>query len=216
MIKRIVFDFDCTIADTSELCLRCFHDAWEPHVGHLMTDEEILATYGLPEEGMIRKLMPPPWDAALKDLYTMYEKLHPVLCPAMFDGIGDLIAWLKEHIPLDLLTGKGAHCCDISLRQVGLEGVFDIIIPGDPERLHKVEGLRAIMERSNCTADELLYIGDAVSDITACKEAGVRCLSCAWSPVVDAMQLEALNPGLVFSTVKDLRAYLEQELNMNR
>ena len=56
MIKRIVFDFDGTIADTSELCLRCFHDAWEPHVGHKMTDEEILATYGLPEEGMIRKL----------------------------------------------------------------------------------------------------------------------------------------------------------------
>ena len=41
MIKRIVFDFDGTIADTSELCLRCFHDAWEPHVGHKMTDEEI-------------------------------------------------------------------------------------------------------------------------------------------------------------------------------
>ena len=68
MIKRIVFDFDGTIADTSELCLRCFHDAWEPHVGHKMTDEEILATYGLPEEGMIRKLMPPPWDGALNDL----------------------------------------------------------------------------------------------------------------------------------------------------
>ena len=212
MIKRIVFDFDGTIADTSELCLRCFHDAWEPHVGHKMTDEEILATYGLPEEGMIRKLMPPPWDGALNALYKMYEELPPVLCPAMFDGVGELISQLKARLPLDLLTGKGAHCCDISLRQVGLEHVFDIIIPGDPERLHKVEGLRSIMAQSGCSAEELLYIGDAVSDITACKEAGVRCLSCAWSPVVDAAQLEMLNPGLVFSTVEELSAYLEKEL----
>lgn len=212
MIKRIVFDFDGTIADTSELCLRCFHDAWEPHVGHKMTDEEILATYGLPEEGMIRKLMPPPWDGALNDLYKMYEELHPVLCPAMFDGVGELISQLKKQFPLDLLTGKGARCCDISLRQVGLEHVFDIIIPGDPERLHKVEGLRSIMAQSGCSAEELLYIGDAVSDITACKEAGVRCLSCAWSPVVDAAQLETLNPGLVFSTVEELSAYLKKEL----
>ena len=212
MIKRIVFDFDGTIADTSELCLCCFHDAWEPHVGHKMTDEEILATYGLPEEGMIRKLMPPPWDEALNDLYKMYEELHPVLCPAMFDGVGELISQLKKQFPLDLLTGKGARCCDISLRQVGLEHVFDIIIPGDPERLHKVEGLRSIMAQSGCTAEELLYIGDAVSDITACKEAGVRCLSCAWSPVVDAAQLEMLNPGLVFSTVEELSTYLEKEL----
>lgn len=212
MIKRIVFDFDGTIADTSELCLCCFHDAWEPHVGHKMTDEEILATYGLPEEGMIRKLMPPPWDGALNDLYKMYEELHPVLCPAMFDGVGELISQLKKQFPLDLLTGKGARCCDISLRQVGLEHVFDIIIPGDPERLHKVEGLRSIMAQSGCTAEELLYIGDAVSDITACKEAGVRCLSCAWSPVVDAAQLETLNPGLVFSTVEELSAYLKKEL----
>ena len=212
MIKRIVFDFDGTIADTSELCLRCFHDAWESHVGHKMTDEEILATYGLPEEGMIRKLMPPPWDEALNDLYKMYEELHPVLCPAMFDGVGELISQLKKQFPLDLLTGKGARCCDISLRQVGLEHVFDIIIPGDPERLHKVEGLRSIMAQSGCSAEELLYIGDAVSDITACKEAGVRCLSCAWSPVVDAAQLETLNPGLVFSTVEELSAYLKKEL----
>lgn len=212
MIKRVVFDFDGTIADTSELCLRCFHDAWEPHVGHKMTDEEILATYGLPEEGMIRKLMPAPWDAALTDLYEMYEELHPVLCPGMFDGVEELICWLKAQLPLDLLTGKGAHCCDISLKQVGLENIFDIIIPGDPERLHKVEGLRAIMAQSGCTADELVYIGDAISDITACNEAGVRCLSCAWSPVVNAAQLEPLNPGLVFETVADLKAYLEKEL----
>ena len=212
MIKRVVFDFDGTIADTSELCLRCFHDAWEPHVGHKMTDEEILATYGLPEEGMIRKLMPAPWDNALTDLYKMYEELHPVLCPGMFDGVAELINWLKGLVPLDLLTGKGAHCCDISLKQVGLEHVFDIIIPGDPERLHKVEGLRAIMAQSGCTADELVYIGDALSDVAACKEAGVRCLSCAWSPVVDAAKLEIENPSFVFNTVSEMKAYLEKEL----
>ena len=91
-----------------------------------------------------------------------------------------------------------------------VEAIKDTVISGAAIRVYK--GLRSIMAQSGCSAEELLYIGDAVSDITACKEAGVRCLSCAWSPVVDAAQLETLNPGLVFSTVEELSAYLKKEL----
>jgi len=208
MIKRIVFDFDGTLAYTVPLCMKCFHDAWEPHVGHKMTDDEIFATFGLPEEGMIRQLMPPPWDAALEDMYKMYEEQHPVLCPTLFDGIADLLSALKERYPLDLLTGKGAVCCEISLRHFGLDKTFDIIIPGDPEKRHKVEGLRSIMAQTGCTADELVYIGDALSDVSACKEAGVRCLSCAWTPDAKVDDLEQLNPGNVFYTIEDMKKEL--------
>ena len=212
MIKRIVFDFDGTLAFTVPLCMKCFHDAWEPHVGRKMTDEEIFATFGYPEEGMIQFLMPPPWDAAMADLYKMYEEFHSVLCPALFDGVKELLDGLKERLPLDLLTGKGAKCCEISLRHFGLENYFDIIIPGDPEKRHKVEGLRSIMERSGCSAEELLYIGDAVSDVTACKEAGVKCLSVGWTPDAKLDELNQLNPGLVFMTVKEMRDYLKKQL----
>lgn len=212
MIKRIVFDFDGTLAFTVPLCMKCFHDAWEPHVGRKMTDEEIFATFGYPEEGMIQFLMPPPWDAAMADLYKMYEEFHPVLCPALFDGVKELLDELKAKLPLDLLTGKGAKCCEISLRHFGLENYFDIIIPGDPEKRHKVEGLRSIMERSGCSAEELLYIGDAVSDVTACKEAGVKCLSVGWTPDAKLDELHQLNPGLVFMTVAEMRDYLKKQL----
>ena len=213
MIKRIVFDFDGTLAFTVPLCMKCFHDAWEPHVGRKMTDEEIFATFGYPEEGMIQFLMPPPWDAAMADLYKMYEEFHPVLCPALFDGVKELLDGLKAKLPLDLLTGKGAKCCEISLRHFGLENYFDIIIPGDPEKRHKVEGLRSIMERSGCSAEELLYIGDAISDVTACKEAGVKCLSVGWTPDAKLDELHQLNPELVFMTVKEMRDYIRGELN---
>ena len=77
MIKRIIFDFDGTLANTVPLCMTCFHDAWEPFVGHPLTDQEIFATFGYSEEGMIRQLMPPPWEKALAELYQMYERLHP-------------------------------------------------------------------------------------------------------------------------------------------
>lgn len=210
MIKRIVFDFDGTLANTVPICMKCFHDAWEPHVGHTMTDEEIFATFGFSEEGMIRQLMPPPWDAALEDLYQMYEDLHPSLCSTLFDGISELLQEWKGQIPLDLLTGKGARCCEISLRYFGLENTFDILIPGDPEKRHKVEGLRAIMAQSGCQPEELVYIGDAPSDVTACQTAGVRCLSAAWTPDAKIHLLEQLNPGLVFLTVDSLRNWLKE------
>ncbi len=212
MVKRIVFDFDGTLAFTVPLCMKCFHDAWEPHVGHKLTDEEIFATFGFSEEGMIKQLMEPPYDAAMADLYKMYEELHPVLCPKLFDGVGELLEELKTLVPLDLLTGKGATCCDISLGYFGLKDCFDIIIPGDPDKRHKVEGLRSIMERSNTKPEELLYIGDAVSDVTACKEVGVPCLSVGWTPDAKLDELEQLNPGLLFHTVADMRAYILQAI----
>ncbi len=213
MIKRIIFDFDGTLANTVPLCMTCFHDAWEPFVGHPLTDQEIFATFGYSEEGMIRQLMPPPWEKALAELYQMYERLHPVLCPALFDGIAELLNSLKaKGIPLDLLTGKGERCCDISLAYFHFENTFDIIIPGDPEKRHKTDALCAIMAHTNTRPEELLYIGDAPSDVKACQDAGVRCLSAAWTPDANQAELEQLNPGLVFSSVGALDAYLQHLL----
>ncbi len=208
MIKRIIFDFDGTLAFTVPLCMKCFHNAWEPYVGHKLTDEEIFATFGYNEEGMLFRLMEPPYEAAMADLYKMYKELHPVLCPELFEGIPELLNELKDLVPLDLLTGKGKVCCDISLEHFGLRNFFDIIICGEAEKHHKVDGLRSIMEQTNTKPEELLYIGDAVSDVKACKEVGVTCLSVGWTPNAKLKKLEEINLGLLFHTVADMREYI--------
>lgn len=50
--------------------------------------------------------------------------------------------------------------------------------------------------------------GDAVSDVTACRKAGVTCLSAAWGTTADIRGLEEANPSKVFFSIRDLSHFL--------
>lgn len=61
--------------------------------------------------------------------------------------------------------------------------------------------------------DEIIYIGDTVSDIIACKEAGISCLSAAWTASDEVIrQLEANNENRVFGSIQLLKDFLMKQL----
>ena len=55
-IKGVIFDLDGTIGDTVPLCIKAFRKAIEPLIERLVSDEEIIATFGPSEEGTIMAL----------------------------------------------------------------------------------------------------------------------------------------------------------------
>ena len=57
-------------------------------------------------------------------------------------------------------------------------------------------------------SNEMIYVGDAVSDIEACNSVKIQCLSAAWAASTDCEQLEKYNSGYVFSSVRLLRDFL--------
>lgn len=57
MIKLVGFDLDGTIADTIPMCIKAFDKAVRPYTSHELSDEEIVQTFGLNEEGMIRRVV---------------------------------------------------------------------------------------------------------------------------------------------------------------
>ena len=68
------------------------------------------------------------------------------------------------------------------------------------------------MEERGLKRDEIIYIGDAVSDVEACIKAGVTCLTAAWAKSARIPELEKINPGLVFKSVADMKKYLEARI----
>ena len=51
MIKLVAFDLDGTIGDTIPMCIKAFRQAVSPYAGHLLTDREVVETFGiLPEK----------------------------------------------------------------------------------------------------------------------------------------------------------------------
>lgn len=209
MIRMVGFDLDGTIGETIPMCLRVFAQAVSPHAGHPLSEEEIVQTFGLNEVGMVKAIVKEGWEQALEDFYTLYEEMHDE-CPGPYAGVVELIEDLKRcGVQVALITGKGAVSCRITLERFGLQDAFCRIGTGAEDRLNKAELMAGLLEEYGLERGEFLYIGDALSDVAAAKEAGVVCLSAAWSGCVDAGRLREVNdPSLVFGSVGGLRNHL--------
>lgn len=204
MFKMVAFDMDGTIADTIPLCVEAFRKSVSPYAGHELSEQEIVQTFGLNEIGMIKAFVPQKWEVALQDFYCEYTLLHRKVTKP-FPGILELLTVLKnQNIILALVTGKGEKSCQISLKELRLEHMFDAICYGSEKAPNKKENIAFLLKQYSIFPGQFCYIGDAVSDIKACREAGVLCFSAAWQEASNFILLEKENPKRVYSSVWNL------------
>lgn len=210
MIKLVAFDLDGTIGNTIPMCICALKESAKPYVTKGITNSDIIKTFGLNEEGMMQKIIGDNWKMALRDFYVIYEQMH-TMCPYPFDGITELITELKlKSIIVTLITGKGIRSCAITLQQFSMEESFNEISFGSPAGNRKAEAMEKQLKDYALHPYEMVYVGDAVSDIEACRKVSIRCLSAAWnlSPI-DTKRIESKNDREnIFYSVKQLRTFL--------
>ena len=200
MIKLIAFDFDGTLADSVDFCLSVFDVIFEKYMGDKAPGrEEVYQSFGMNEPGVIRHFLGKENPEAEQDFYRIHRQLHPEKCPAPYPGVIAL---------LDFIKAKG-----ISMECLNMGHYFSAFQYGSPEKNDKCGHLLKLLADTGLKSDEILYIGDAVSDVTACKAANVKCLAAAWASSARVEELEKINPGLVFRSVDDLKTYLSGELS---
>lgn len=210
MYKLIAFDFDGTLADSVDFCLGVFDLVFEKHLGkNAPTREDIYQNFGMNEPGVIRHYMGDINPEAEADFYRWHRELHSEMCPETFPGIIDFLKFLKSKgVRLTILTGRSETTCKISMDFLKLNEYFESVQNGSPERNDKAAQLRKLLVEYNLKPEELAYVGDAVSDAQSCINAGVDCLSAAWAKSARVAELEKINPGKVFTTVKAMQDYL--------
>jgi phosphoglycolate phosphatase len=212
MIKMVAFDFDGTIGDTMNMCIDVFKQVLKPYLDHPARYEEIAQTFGLNEQGMLKRLTGINWQKAYKELIVLYKQNLPQ-CNKPFPGIPELIEELKSrNILTALITGKGKETCDMTLEQYGMSRSFCAIETGRDDRTDKDSAMKRLMETYKLHPEEFIYIGDTVYDAKAAQSTGAACLSAAYGGVVDTAALEKINPGKVFTTVAAMREYFEEKI----
>jgi phosphoglycolate phosphatase-like HAD superfamily hydrolase len=206
--KAIIFDLDGTIADTLPLCIAAFKQSIGPLLGKEISEEEIIATFGPSEEGTIRKLIPIHEEAGVKAYLHYYQELHD-MCPQPFPGITELLQTLHgKGVQLAMVTGKGIHSTRLSLNQFGLARYFEVFETGSPDVPNKVNGIRSVLKRMQVDKRDSLYVGDAPSDISYCKEVGIPIAAAAWASTADAGQLQQLNPEWLFHSIDEFSKWI--------
>ena len=89
--------------------------------------------------------------------------------------------------------------------------MFDAICYGSEKAPNKRENIDFLLKKYDVSRDQVCYVGDAVSDIKVCQEAGVTCFSAAWQKCSDTALLEKENPGRVCSSVENLCQFLVRD-----
>jgi phosphoglycolate phosphatase/pyrophosphatase PpaX len=207
-LRGVIFDFDGTLADTFPICIEAFRQAAEPFVGRLLSDQEIISTFGPSEEGAAERLTPGHGSECLRAFYEHYERLH-ACCREPFEGIRELLADLRSFdLRVGLVTAKGLKSLEISLAAIGLTGVFDHIETGCPHGACKPEGILKELAAFDLSQDEAVYVGDAPSDVKAAREAGVPIIAVTWAGGPRVAELLSLEPDYVFHEVAELEAWL--------
>ena len=214
MYKLIAFDFDGTLADSVDFCLGVFDLVFEKHLGkNAPSREDIYQNFGMNEAGVIKHYMGSIDQTAVEDFNRWHRELHGEMCPETFPGIIDFLNFLKSKgIRLTILTGRSEATCKISMDFLKLNEYFESVQNGSAERNDKAAQLRKLMAENDLKPEELAYVGDAVSDAEASANAGVDCLSAAWAKSARIAELEKINPGKVFTSVKSMQEYLASKI----
>jgi phosphoglycolate phosphatase/pyrophosphatase PpaX len=208
-IKAVIFDLDGTLADTLPLCIKAFRQSVEPLINRSVSDAEIIATFGPSEEGTIMALAPDHYDKGVADYLHYYENLHD-MCPAPFEGMQELLQTLKEKgVRIAMVTGKGKHSTAISLKQFELTHFFEAIETGSPKGARKAEGIQLILDGlTSINNEEVIYVGDAPSDIIASRKVGIPVVAAAWAGTAEPKQLQELQPDEMFYSIKNFSDWL--------
>lgn len=208
-IKAVIFDLDGTLANTLPLCIEAFRQSVEPLINRSISDAEIIATFGPSEEGTIMALAPAHYDKGVANYLHYYEQLHN-MCPIPFEGMKEILQALKnEGVRIAMVTGKGKHSTDISLRHFELTHFFEMIETGSPKGARKAEGIQIILDGlTDIKKDEIIYVGDAPSDITASKEVGISVVAAAWADTAEREKLQEMKPDELFYTIKAFEDWL--------
>ncbi|GGF95650.1 phosphoglycolate phosphatase [Paenibacillus albidus] len=212
MLKCIIFDLDGTIGNTLPLCIAAFKKAIEPLAGRVLSDQEIIDTFGPSEEGTVRALIPARYDQGIEDYLKHYRELHG-MCAAPFEGMIEVLDYAKNrNVRLAMVTGKGARSAEVTLDIFGIRSYFDLIETGSPDGPSKVQGIQSVLEQLGIKPAESVYVGDAPSDIAASREAGIPIVSAAWAETADSELLRSLHPDELFTSIEEFKQYIGQSV----
>ena len=214
-LKCIVFDMDGTLTQTNQLIYDSFNYIAQKYAGKTYSIPEITAMFGPPEEEALLAIVHPEQiDAVMKDYLSFYRTHHNQLAQ-IYPGMENILCSIKEHGKmLALFTGKGTHTTTITLQEFHIEKYFDYVVTGNDVVKHKPssEGLFKIMKHFALQPDEMLMVGDSVSDVKAAHEAGVKIAAVVWDSYAKEKVLQ-MKTDFVFNDTKEFQDWLNVQFN---
>ncbi|MDX1680624.1 MAG: HAD-IA family hydrolase [Akkermansiaceae bacterium] len=178
--RLIAFDFDGTIADTLGEVHRIFNELapefglQEIHADDVPKLRQLTVNGLLRELGVSKRQAPALLTKGLSILRTRIENIE------LIEGMKEAITTLRPRVDhLGILTSNTAENVELFLKHHGLEEPFDFI-SSKSKLSGKAKHLKSILRTFSLEKEDMLYVGDELRDVKACKKAGIPIAAVIW------------------------------------
>lgn len=216
MIRYILFDFDGTLADTSEGIVCCTQATLREMGIAASTPARIRPTIGLPL-GQCFELGTDTPPERIEEACLTYRRLFneiAIPCTTLYDGVAETLAALHEAgYRLAVCTSRSQASLEELLRVHGLGSFFnaytsnDDVLHGGARPKPAPDLATLLLTRLGARAEESLVVGDTVFDLEMGRRAGCRTCGVTYGNQ-DRAQLQTAAPDALIDRFPDLPGIL--------
>ena len=180
--KYVIFDFDGTVADSSEGVTASILYAYEAFAKPLPDDETIRQFFGPPLVASFMKYAGVDEETG-EEMTAKYRELYTdnaMYLLKLYDGMDELLKKLKANgIKIAIASSKPIKFFDKLLNKLEIKDYFDAVCGAamdEKSTRKKYIILNALNQLGVEDKSEAIMVGDRKYDVLGAKEAGVKCV----------------------------------------
>ncbi len=194
--KIIIFDMDGTLLDSSASITKSINHVRETLGLPSFSIEKIVNLINEPDLNLPQLFYEnkKPYREC-KSIFEKHYYKNCIIDMNIYDGIKDLLGYLKEKYLLCIVTNAYSLYCEKMLKHLDIYQYFTIILGADDVNRAKPDPfmINSIIKKLNIQKKYAVMIGDSIKDEQAAQNANIRYIYVDWGFG------ECINPDIIFS-----------------
>ena len=210
--KAIIYDIDGTILDTLKMNMIPLQKIIKEELHEDYSYEQVLKFASYPGMKVMEELK-------IKDKEKTYDRWVRYVNDyeegaTVYLGIREVLETFHKYMRQAVVSAKTRKQYQIDVVSKGLDQYMETAVLSEDTALHKPNPAPILLclERLNVKKEEVIYIGDALSDYRCCQAAGVDFGYAKWGSVSDE---GIIDPAFTFHQPIDMLRLLKDPLKEN-
>ncbi|VEU80469.1 HAD family hydrolase [Haploplasma axanthum] len=215
MIKGVIFDLDGTLLDSVTDIMNSLNKILGKYDYELKNYQEVRSYLGNGAQKLVERSIPSEKDREVLNRivseYNDYYKKNSNIDTKPYDGIMELLEYLKNHNYKTAITSNKIQEGVTSLNNDTFKGLIDVAI-GERVGLKlkpNPDMIYLALKELNLNADEVLYVGDTEVDLLTAQNAKLKSIAVTWG-FRDYEVLADLNPNYIVNEPKEIINILKE------
>jgi phosphoglycolate phosphatase len=198
-----IFDFDGTLADTTEWFFGSLNDVADKFGFRRTTSAEREALRQLGSREIIRRLQVPMWRMPAIARHMRRQAAANLTSFRLFDGVETQLAHLHDRGMRLAIVSSNAEENVRTVLGPALAKRIDLLSCGS-SMFGKATKLRRVMKQLEAAPEKTIYVGDETRDVEAARHVGAASAAVTWGYAA-AQALLRENPTLLLAHASELQ-----------